>query len=117
MQNGDAPASIEKLEVAVLAFLRKCTPQDFQNTPDISEGLENRILNAARTARTLSELFQATKTKRYSHARIRRTVLSAFLGVENRHLQGGVPYLRVLGLSERGKQILHSARKTSSWLL
>ena len=113
LQNGDAPASIEKLEVAVLAFLRKCTPQDFQNTPDISEGLENRILNAARTARTLSELFQAAKTKRYSHARIRRAVLSAFLGIENRHVQDGVPYLRVLGLSERGKQILHSARKTA----
>ncbi len=113
LQNGDAPALLINLETALLAFLRKCTPQDFQNTPDISEGLENRILKAARTARTLSELFQATKTKRYSHARIRRAVLSAFLGVENRHLQGGVPYLRVLGLSERGKQILHSARKTA----
>lgn len=113
LQEGGAPAALEKLETALLAYLRKCTPQDFQNTPDISEGLENRILKAARTARTLSELFDTAKTKRYSHARIRRTVLAAFLGIENRHLQGGLPYLRVLGLSERGKAILHTARKTA----
>lgn len=113
LQDSAVPASLANLETALLAFLRKCTPQDFQNTPDISEGLENRILKAARTARTLSELFDTAKTKRYSHARIRRVILSAFLGIENRHLQEGVPYLRVLGLSERGKQILHSARKTA----
>lgn len=110
---GAAPADFQKLDMAMLAFLRRSTPVDFAEVPDVSEGIENRILSAARRARNLTEVFDAAKTKRYTHARIRRVVLCAFLGIRNEHLVGGVPYLRVLGFSERGKTLLRTARKTA----
>ena len=50
-------------------------------------------------ARTLSELFQAAKTKRYSHARIRRAVLSAFLGVAGIWLSWPVGWITAAVLS------------------
>lgn len=109
---GFAPAQYAKLDVAVLAFLRKATADDFRDVPDVSEGIENRILDAARTARSLIEVFDNAKTKRYSHARIRRIVLCAFLGIQRSDTEK-ISYLRVLGFSERGKVLLRAARETA----
>ena len=49
------------------------------------------------------------KTKRYSHARIRRIVLSAYLGITN-DLPNLPPYLRILGMTSCGAEILHKAK-------
>lgn len=112
MEKRVAPARYEKLDIAVLAFLRMATASDFAEVPDVSEGIENRILAAARTARTLWEVFDSAKTKRYTHARIRRIVLCAFLGVRRSDAEK-IPYLRVLGFTGRGREILRTARKTA----
>lgn len=103
------PANLSYLERAVLAFLVTLSPDQLRAAPDVSEGIENRILAAAGTVSTLAELYDAVKTKRYSHARIRRIVLSAFLGL-TRDLPDAPPYLRVLGMSERGAEILRTAK-------
>lgn len=108
-----APAQYNRLDIAILAFLRKASAKDFQDVPDVSEGIENRILFAARTAHTLWETFDNAKTKRYTHARIRRIVLCAFLGVQRSDTEA-VPYLRVLGFTECGKSILRAARDRAS---
>ncbi len=112
IMKGLAPALYTKLDIAVLAFLRRAEAKDFEAVPDVSEGIENRILTAARTACTLLEAFDNAKTKRYSHARIRRIVLSAFLGIRRSDTEK-IPYLRVLGFSERGKVLLRRARETA----
>lgn len=112
IRKGFVPAQYAKLDIAVLAFLRKATAEDFSEVPDVTEGIENRILNAARISRTLTEVFDNAKTKRYSHARIRRIVLCAFLGVHRADTES-IPYLRVLGFSERGKALLRRARETA----
>lgn len=108
-----APTDYRKLDTAVLSFLRMAAPADFENIPDIAEGIENRILTAAKTAKTLWDVFDTAKTKRYTHARIRRVVLAAFLGLTTDLQKSGVPYLRVLGFTDRGKALLRAARDTS----
>lgn len=109
----EAPSDYAKLDTAVLGFLRTASPADFTGVPDVSEGIENRILAAAKTAKTLWAVFDAAKTKRYTHARIRRVVLAAFLGLKTEFQQNGVPYIRVLGFTERGKNLLRTARETA----
>lgn len=109
----EAPSEYTKLDTAVLGFLRTASPADFTGVPDVSEGIENRILAAAKTAKTLWAVFDTAKTKRYTHARIRRVVLAAFLGLKTDLQQNGVPYLRVLGFTERGKALLRTARDTA----
>lgn len=111
--NRAAPSDYRKLETAILCFLRMASPADFAGVPDVSEGIENRILAAAKTAQTLWAVFDTAKTKRYTHARIRRVVLSAFLGLTTDLQKNGVPYLRVLGFNERGKALLRAARDTA----
>lgn len=111
--NRAAPSDYRKLETAILCFLRMASPADFAGVPDVSEGIENRILAAAKTAQTLWAVFDTAKTKRYTHARIRRVVLSAFLGLTTDLQKNGVPYLRVLGFNEHGKALLRAARDTA----
>ncbi len=99
------PADFSRLERAVLAKLRTMEPTDFAALPDISEGLENRMYALSRTARTLEELYSGVKSKRYSHARIRRLIVYAFLGISS-PLLDAPPYARILAVSETGKEIL-----------
>lgn len=113
IKDGTAPADYARLDTAILAFLRKAQAKDFSDVPDVSEGIENRIINAAKTACTLSEVFDTAKTKRYTHARIRRIVLCAFLGIKQTHIACGMPYIRVLGFTGKGKELLRRARSTA----
>lgn len=109
-----APSDYRKLDTAVLAFLRTASHENFAGVPDVAEGIENRILSAAKSAQTLWEVFDKAKTKRYTHARIRRVTLGAFLGLQTSFVQTGVPYLRVLGFTEGGKTLLRNARETAT---
>ncbi len=105
-EEGKAPSDYSKLEMPILVFLRKATAKDFIGVPDVSEGIENRILASSHNANTLAEVFDGAKTKRYTHARIRRIVLCAFLGIKKSHIACGMPYIHILGFSENGKQQL-----------
>ena len=73
-----------KFEVAVLALLR-----------GVSEGLEHRLAAAVREATSLDDLYTRLKTKRYPHARLRRLVLDAALGIPAE--LPAPPYIQVLG--------------------
>lgn len=81
--------------------------------PDISEGLENRIYSASRSASSLDELYSLAKTKRYSHARIRRAVAALLLGIEASDCEGIPPYIRVLGFNAIGREKLRAMRSTA----
>lgn len=110
---GRAPASLARMERAILAKLRELGPAEFFALPDISEGLENRLYAAVRKATSLEELYTLVKTKRYTLARIRRLILSAFLGVTDATAKGLPPYLHILGMNRRGTEILHVSKMTT----
>ncbi|WP_312692980.1 tRNA(Met) cytidine acetate ligase, partial [Caproiciproducens sp.] len=92
MEAGNAPASIAPVERAILAKLRTMNRREFAALPDISEGLENRIYAAAQRAAGLDDVYSFIKSKRYTHARIRRIILSAFLGLDSSMSSGIPPY-------------------------
>ena len=99
-------ADICRLENAILYALRTKSIEDLKSIPDISEGLENKIYFSARVATNLDELYNMIKTKRYTLARIRRLVLAAFLGFDNRFFMTTPPYVKVLGFSNTGLEHL-----------
>ncbi|MCR4615043.1 MAG: nucleotidyltransferase family protein [Clostridiales bacterium] len=111
---GRAPVSLKNIERAVLCALRRFSPEDIARAPDVSEGIENRIYSALRTAVTLDELYDAAKTKRFTHARIRRIVLNAFLGITEELSAGLPPYIQALALNDTGKDILRQAKDSCS---
>ncbi len=110
---GRAPADLSFLGRAVLADLRRMDRKKLSRLPDLSEGLENRIFGAVQQAGSLPELLRSVKTKRYPMARIRRIVLSAFLGIEASDSAGTPPYLRILGIGGGAAEILRKAKRIS----
>lgn len=109
-EKGFAPLDQEKFASLMLPVLRKLESDALKTLPDLSEGLENRIYAAIRQGRSLEEIHQLAKSKRYTAARIRRVVMAAFLGLEGNVGSTPPPYLRVLGFNERGREILAAAK-------
>ena len=101
------------LEQGLLARLRMLDTADFTTLPDLSEGLENRLHQAVLSSTSWDELIHTVKVKRYPLARIRRLCLSAALGLTAAHCAGTPPYIRVLGMNERGQEILRLAKTTA----
>ena len=93
-------SSIEKLDTAIISRLKLCDKREFLSLPDISEGIENLLYNGIRTANGYFELVDTLKTKRYTHARLRRLVLSAFLGIDKKYFGTEPPYVRILSFKK-----------------
>lgn len=113
-KNLTGPTPYSKLEFSVLCCMRQLRPEDIMETPDVSEGIENRIHDAALKSRNLEELFSLAKTRRYPHARIRRIVLASFLGFTKEQCEGLPPYIKVLAMNEKGREILKAAKETAT---
>lgn len=109
-------ANLSRIERAMLAKLRTMTVQDWEKLPDSghAEGLSRRMERAAHLAGSLAEFFTLAKTKRYTHARLRRLALWAFLGLTADQLPPSPPYLRVLGFNHRGQTLLKDMKKKAS---
>ncbi len=103
-------ASVYNIETAILSKLRTMNKAALEKTPNVLMGLENRIQRAVSVASGLNELYFLVKTKRYTLARIRRIILSAFLGITKNDLQILPSYVRILGMNGRGKEILSEAK-------
>lgn len=109
-----APAlDVTAAQRGMMTLLKTKTARDLRSCANISEGLENRILAALEQAESLPALHDRIKTKRYSHAKLRRAVASAALGISKDLPLQKVPYLRVLALGERGASLLKSLKKTA----
>lgn len=101
-------------ERAILFKLKSMSAEDFLKLPDISEGLHNRIFSAVQKCSSLEELLSEIKTKRYTLARLRRIITCAVLGITKDLQSAPVPYLRVLGANEKGKEVLSLIAKSTS---
>ncbi len=109
--NKDNISDIKNIEKSVLAVLRLKKKQDLKTLPDISEGIENKLFSAINVAENLELLYNEIKVKRYTLSRIRRLVLSAFLGFDKDFFLKTPPYVRVLGFSKAGERHLKTAAK------
>lgn len=109
----DKICSMKNCESAILSKLRTMSADDFAKIEDVNEGLENRIVDAVRSSVSLNEIYDKIKTKRYTHSRIRRIILNAYLGIEDKYRQD-VPYIRILGFNDKGRDILSQIKKRSA---
>ncbi|SHE60615.1 nucleotidyltransferase [Clostridium fallax] len=82
--------------------------------PEVSEGLDNRILKSLWSSSSLDELILKIKSKRYTYTRINRILCSIFIGTYDfniLNLRDTSPsYGRVLGLNKKGSKILKAIK-------
>lgn len=107
-------ARINNIEKLIICKLSEMTSDELRLLPDVAEGLENRIKEAAECCNTFDDICNYIKTKRYTMARIRRILCCAMLGITEELQHKPVPYIRVLGFTRRGKELLSKIGKNSS---
>lgn len=106
--------SPESLRTVYLSRLREKTPEDFAAVPDAAEGLHFRLYEAARRGSSPEEIADLAKSKRYAHARLRRMVMCAALGVRAGDANGIPPYIRVLAFDARGAALLREMKTSAA---
>lgn len=104
--------SLKKGENAILYRLRTMTDAEFEALPYGSEGLWRKLMHASRECRTLEDIVDTTKSKRYTRTRIDRMILCAFLGLTTGDFKSPVPYCRVLAFNDTGRAILKHVKES-----
>ena len=108
-QKGELIPGLEKYEKEIIYTLRKMPASEIANLPDVSEGLENAIKNAANNYNNLPDLINSIKSKRYTQTRIQRILIYALLGINKKMMNTSkkvTPYVRVLGFNQNGRKLL-----------
>ena len=109
ISNGRYVSSISQYEKEIIYVLRKMTIEEIANIPDVTEGLENLIKEAANSCNNIQEFINIVKSKRYTQTRIQRILVYALLGITKKdmiNLNKTAPYIRVLGFNSKGRDLL-----------
>ena len=101
------------LDQALLYRLRSMNPAEWSTLPDLSEGIEDRLLAAARLHASREELLLAAKTRRYPYARLSRLCTHALLGITQTQLdQEPLPTAAwLLGFRQESRPLLSQLSK------
>lgn len=115
LSNGFMPVTADFFEKELIFLLRSRGKEYIRSLPDVSEGLENRIYDAALRCGAREELISRIKTKRYTYTRISRILLYALLGITadmiNKRNACAIDHIRVLGV--KNEDVLKELSKKS----
>lgn len=116
IQKGHYVKDITSFEKEIIYTLRKMSLKEIENIPDVTEGLEHAIKNAANSCNTIDEFMNIIKTKRYTNTRIQRILLYALLGITKDNMKTSTkvqPYIRVLGMNKKGKDLISVIKRSN----
>ena len=109
IKKGHVVNSLTNYEKEILYAFRKMSIEEIANLPDVSEGLEYKLKNAANSCNSLVEFFNIVSSKRYAKTRISRILVYGLLGITKKDIalsKSTTPYVRVLGFNENGRRLL-----------
>ena len=110
-----SPVKPEYFEHTIITLLRRMTLDELRMFPDIIEGLENRLKNAADISSSWVELLKETVTSRYTAARIRRILCCVLLNITKELTQyEGQLYARLLGFRKDSQSLFNSLEASCS---
>lgn len=118
LDEGRGPVFLDSFESILFSTIRKMSTNELKRITDVGEGMENRIKKAGLENGKLSEFLSAVKTKRYTLTRLQRIMINILLGLSNElfdkfNSNGGPQYIRVLGFSEKGKELLSMMKNSA----
>lgn len=113
------PVTLEDFGPLILYRLRSMPLAELAALPDVSEGFEQALAKAVRTAPDIGTFLESIKSKRYTMARCKRIAVSALL-----HIEKGLSdellaarenlYLRVLGFRTESRGLLAAMASSGS---
>ena len=109
IKKGNFVKNLSSFDKEIIYTLRKMSTSEIANLPDVSEGLEFSLKNAANQCNSVIELLSIIKSKRYTQTRLQRILLYAILGITKKDMEISTttsPYVRVLGFNDKGQELL-----------
>ena len=113
---GHVVPDLSVFEKQIIYNLRKMSIQEIAQLPDVSEGLENAIKNAANSCNSVIEFLNIIKSKRYTNTRLQRILVYALLGITKKDIdlsKKAIPYIRVLGFNNKGKYLISEVARAN----
>ena len=102
-----------KLWPLLQGVLLRSRPEDLRRVWGIDEGIEGLFLKHWRESHGLDDFIGRCVCARYTRSHIRRRLVYILLGLDRWEvlgaIRGGVPYARVLGFNEKGREILRKS--------
>lgn len=97
------------LDSLTLARLRLLGAEGIEQIPEVSEGLENRLLRAAQDCGSRQAALENAKCKRYTWARLSRAMTQGLIGMDKSLCERvqTPPYGRLLGFRRDAKELLN----------
>jgi predicted nucleotidyltransferase len=118
---GRAPVDWESFARPLFHELFRSDADELSTFAEVTEGLEHRIRRVLSDMNEfrVNSLLDTLKTKRYTRTKLQRTLLRILLGHRKHRLTpeklaSGVEYIRVLGFTQKGKELLHDMRNRAS---
>lgn len=86
-----------------------------QNIYEVSEGLENRIIECVKTSNSYEEFIQNVKSKRYTLGRIKRICVNILLGISKDSFEtlSDALYARIIKFNSNSKEFISCINKSS----
>lgn len=114
LKNATYPYAFDKM---IMSSLIRTSAKDLSKVPDCTEGLENRIKALSKDNLSVASLVEKTTTKRYTSSRIRRILVSNYLGISSdlvSDCEGAKLYAKILAVNNDSKDLVSLLAKTSS---
>jgi predicted nucleotidyltransferase len=98
--------------------LLNTTPDKLLEIVDVSEGLEDRILNCSQNLLPISKLIESIKSKRFTYTRIQRALLHILLDIRKTDFEMFKSlhynqYIKILGFKQESQPLLKSIKTHS----
>ena len=89
---------------------------DLKKIYGMREGLENRLIAAAKSAKTFDELVNSMSNKRYPISRVKRLLLHLMMNLTEEKIfeLGDADFVRILAFNDVGKILIKKIRESSS---
>lgn len=114
---GKIPLVTDHLGAIILNKLRQLSVKELSNYTTSGSGLERRIDEFAYLSGSLPELIDSIKTKAYTWTRIQRLLLHILFSLTKSDFRqidkNGLQYLRILGFTRKGENMLAKIKKKS----
>ncbi len=117
LNEGRGPVFLQHMETMILSKLRLMDRSQLQRLHGFDEGLDKRFVDCAARATNLEDFFSCVKSKRFTLSKIRRLCLYALFDVTSEFVERsntlGPQYLRVLGFTSKGRELLSKMKRVS----
>jgi predicted nucleotidyltransferase len=117
LESGRAAASRDRLWRAIKQALLRTTPRELSRIAGMREGLENRMIRAARDSSSYDAFLDLCTSRRYPKGRVRRYCVHLLLNLNasdgGMYQANGPAYIKVLGANALGRRLLARMRTTA----